>query len=162
MIENTRLQITSIVGDIRQGGTIVSGRIDGDTDALSYGDNLRLMGKSNSDFDDPVWREFFNGHILEDPDYEFDALESHLTFRAGTANYLMKGRIQDVAFTEQSVPANDHQIAPTMRLSMRPTITCLSGSHSFHELTFVIGALQFDHAPSAYQMIDWMSTDARP
>lgn len=117
MIENTRIQITSIVGDIRQGGTIVTGRIDGDTDAISYGDNLRLIGKSNSDYDDPEYRQFFNGHILEDPSYDFDALESHLTFRAGTANYLMKGRIQDVAFTEQSVPANDHQIAPTMRLS---------------------------------------------
>lgn len=117
MQENTRLVINSISGDIRQGGTLVSGRIDGDTDAIQYGDNLRLMGKSNSSYDDPIWREYFNGHILEDPSYDFDALSSSLTFRAGTANYLMKGRIQDVAFTEQGSPANDHQIAATMRLS---------------------------------------------
>lgn len=117
MQENTLIQINRIEGDIRQGGVMVTGRVDGDTDALAYGDNLRLVGKSNSSYDDPEWRQFFNGHVLEDPDYDFDALTSSFTFKAGTANYLMRGRIQDVAFTEQASPANDHQLAVTMRLS---------------------------------------------
>ena len=127
MQENTRLQILSIEGDIRQGGTLITGRIDGDTDAVVYGDNLRLLAKSNSQYDDPEWREFFNGHVIESPSYDFSAFESHLTFKAGTANYLMRGRIQDVAFTQQAVPANEHQIAPTMRLS-----SCFSHLISSH------------------------------
>lgn len=127
MQENTRLVLQSLNGNIRQGGSIAQFRLNGDTDAIQYGDNIRLMGKSNSDFDDPVYREFFNGHALETPSYQFDPFTSGLTFRAGTANYLMRGRIQDVAFTEQSVPANDHQIAPTMRLS-----SCFSHLMSRH------------------------------
>jgi len=127
MQEATNILISRIEGDIRQGGSLVTGRVDGDTDALAHGDNLRLMGKSNSSFDDPEWREFFNGHLVEDPDYDFDALTSGFSFKAGTPNYLMRGRIQDVAFTEQAVPANDHQIAPTMRLS-----SCFSHLISAH------------------------------
>jgi hypothetical protein len=111
------LVIRSIAGDLRQGGTLVTGQVNGDTDLLQYGDNVRLLGRSLADFDDMEYRQIFNGHVLETPDYTFDALTSQAAIRLGTANYLMRGQIQDVAFTEQASPANDHQIAPTMRLS---------------------------------------------
>jgi hypothetical protein len=111
------LVVKSIRGDLRQGGSLVTGTIDGDTDLLASGDNVRLTGKAFADTDDPVFREYFNGHVLEDPDYNFDAFTSQASVRIGTANYLMVERLQAIGFTEQASPANDHQIAPTMRIS---------------------------------------------
>ena len=111
------LVIKSMRGDLRQGGILVSGTIDGDTDLLISGDNVRLIGKAFADTDDPVFREYFNGHVLEDPDYNFDAFTSRAAVRIGTANYRMTGRLQAIGFTEQGSPANDHQIAATMRIS---------------------------------------------
>jgi hypothetical protein len=111
------LVVKSIRGDLRQGGSLVSGTIDGDTDLLASGDNVRLIGKAFADTDDPVFREYFNGHVLEDPDYSFDAFTSRASVQIGTANYRMTGRLQTIGFTEQGSPANDHQIAPTMRIS---------------------------------------------
>lgn len=110
--------VNSIIGKLRQGGTMVTGTISGDTDLLQFGDNVRITGKSFSDFDDTTYREVFNGHVLETPDYDFDSFESQAHVRLGTANYLMQGRrLQAIAFTEQASPANDHQISPTMRIS---------------------------------------------
>ncbi len=107
-----------ISGDLRQGGSLVSGTVDGDTDQLTFGDTVRLIGKSLANFSDPENREILTGHILETPDFNFNAFSSQATVRAGTANYLMQGgTLQDIAFTEQATPANDHQIAPTMRIS---------------------------------------------
>jgi hypothetical protein len=111
------LIVKSIKGDLRQGGSLVSATIDGDTDLLAAGDNVRLAGKAFADFDDPIFREYFNGHVLEDPDFSFDAFESQAGVQIGTANYLMTERLQAIGFTEQGSPANDHQIAPTMRIS---------------------------------------------
>jgi hypothetical protein len=108
----------SISGDLRQGGTVVTGTVDGDTDALQFGDHIRLIGKSLAGFDDLDYREFFNGHVLETPDFSFDPFSSQASIRLGTANELMRGgTLQDIGFTEQASPANDHQIAPTMRIS---------------------------------------------
>jgi hypothetical protein len=110
--------LKQMTGDLRQGGTVVTGSIDGDTDALQFGDHVRLIGKSLADFSDLNFSEFFNGHILETPDYSFDAFSSQAQIRLGTANELMRGgTLQDIAFTENASPANDHQIAPTMRIS---------------------------------------------
>lgn len=111
------LVVKSIRGDLRQGGSLVAGTIDGDTDLLSGGDNVRLTGKAFAGYDDPIFREYFNGHLLEDPDYSFDAFTSQAGIQIGTANYLMIERLQAIGFTEQASPANDHQIAPTMRIS---------------------------------------------
>jgi hypothetical protein len=111
------LIVKSIRGDLRQGGSLVDGTIDGDTDLLASGDNVRLLGRSFADFDDMAFREYFNGHVLEDPDYNFDAFTSRAGVQIGTANYRMIGRLQAIGFTEQASPANDHQIAPTMRIS---------------------------------------------
>ena len=106
--------IKSIQGDLRQGGTLITATIYGDTDLISFGQNIRLLGRADTD---TGYQEFFNGHVLETPDFHFDAFGSQAEIRIGTANYLMTGRLQDVAFTEQGSPANDHQIAPTMRIS---------------------------------------------
>lgn len=115
---NENIVINSIVGDLRQGGWLASGVVHGDTDALSFGENVQLVGKSNADFDDLEWRELFNGHCLATPDYSFGVFASQMPFRLGTANYLMAGlSVQDIGFTEQASPANPHQIATTMRLS---------------------------------------------
>lgn len=112
------LIVKSISGDLRQGGSIVTGSIDGDTDALVFGDHIRLIGKSLADFNDLEFREFFNGHILETPDYSFDPFSSQNSIRLGTANELLRGgTLQDIAFTENVSPSNDHQISPTMRIS---------------------------------------------
>lgn len=110
--------VNSIRGDLRQGGTVVTGIIYGDTDLLQLGDNVRLIGKSLADVEDADYRQFFTGHVLETPSYSFDVFSSQTPVRIGTANYLlMGGTLQDVAFTEQGSPANDHQISPTMRIS---------------------------------------------
>jgi hypothetical protein len=110
--------VKQISGDLRQGGSLVTGTVDGDTDLLQFGDNVRLIGKALSNFDDPEYRQIITGHVLETPDFSYDALASQASLRVGTANYLMQGgTLQDIAFTEQAVPANEHQIAPTMRIS---------------------------------------------
>lgn len=111
------LVVKNIRGDLRQGGSLVAGTIDGDTDLLASGDNVRLTGKAFAGFDDPIFREYFNGHVLEDPDYSFGPFRSQASVQIGTANYLMTERLQAIGFTEQGSPANDHQIAPTMRIS---------------------------------------------
>ncbi len=110
--------LKSISGDLRQGGSVITGSVDGDTDLLEFGDNVRLIGKSLADFDDPEYRQIFTGHVLETPDFTFDVFSSQANLRVGTANELMRGgTLQDIAFTEQVSPANDHQIAATMRIS---------------------------------------------
>ena len=110
--------VKRISGDLRQGGSLVTGTVDGDTDLLEFGDNVRLTGKSLVDFDDLEYRQIFTGHVLETPDFSFDPFSSQTSLRLGTANELMRGgTIQDIAFTEQVSPSNDHQIAPTMRIS---------------------------------------------
>jgi hypothetical protein len=110
--------VKQISGDLRQGGSLVTGTVDGDTDLLQFGDNVRLIGKALSNFDDPEYRQIITGHVLETPDFSYDAFASQASLRVGTANYLMQGgTLQDIAFTEQAVPANEHQIAPTMRIS---------------------------------------------
>ncbi len=110
--------VKQISGDLRQGGSIVTGTVAGDTDLLEFGDHIRLIGKSFADFDDLEFREFFNGHVLETPDFSYGPFSSQTPVRVGTANFLMLGgTLQDIAFTENGSPANDHQIAPTMRIS---------------------------------------------
>jgi len=111
------LIINQIRGDLRQGGTLASGTIDGDTDLLVSGDNVRLIGKAFADTDDPVFREYFNGHVLEDPDYTFGPFTSKASVQIGTANYLMTERLQAIGFTEQITPVSDHEISPTMQIS---------------------------------------------
>lgn len=115
---NSRIIVRSIVGDLKQGGTLVNAIVEGDTDALVIGDNISLIGKSYAGADDLEWREYFNGHVLNTPDYRFDTFKSEAQIQIGTANYLMRGgELQSIGFTEQGSPANSHQIATTMRIS---------------------------------------------
>lgn len=115
---NDRIIVNSIVGDLRQGGTLVNCTVEGDTDALAFGDNISLIGKCYTSFDDLEWREYFNGHVLATPDYRFDAFKSTAQIQLGTANYLMRGgHLQSIGFVESGSPANSHQIATTMRIS---------------------------------------------
>ena len=117
MAINDRIVVRSISGDLRQGGTRITGIVDGDTDAVVFGDNVRLLGRSFANYADISQTEIFNGHILETPSFDFDTFSSQATIMIGTANFLMTGRLQAVGYTEQASPANDHQIAPTMRIS---------------------------------------------
>lgn len=98
-------------GNLRRGGWLATARIDGDTDLVSRGQNWRAMGKSAAGSLDPEWREMLNSHILSDPDFRFDRHTSQATAQAGTVDALLRGEaIQDIGFTEQASPTNDHQI----------------------------------------------------
>lgn len=101
-----------LVGDLRRGGYLLTGYVEGDTDAVSKGANWLLQGKSGSDWLDLDWRQFFTGHLLGAPDnLQFDAYNSRAVIRAGTMNELLIGEsLQAIGFTEQSSPANEHQI----------------------------------------------------
>lgn len=101
----------SLVGDLRRGGWLATGRVDGDTDLVSRGQNWQIVAKSGAGSFDPELREIFNGHILSDPDYTFDRYTSQAAVQAGTIDALLAGEaIQDIGFTEQASPTNDHQI----------------------------------------------------
>lgn len=113
-----RLIVKSIGGDLREGGSVVRADIDGDTDLVQFGDNIRLLGRCLAGFSDFSDREIFNGHVLETPSYDFDAFSSRAEVRIGTANYLMRGgRLDDMGFSEQGSPAHDHELAATMTIS---------------------------------------------
>jgi len=110
-IENKLIPI-SLTGDLRRGGYTLTARIDGDTDAVSNGQNWQLMAKSGATFRDAEWREIFNGHLAAAPDnLQVSRYGSSAQGRAGTMQELMSGEsLQDIGFTAQASPANDHQI----------------------------------------------------
>lgn len=111
MRQEPKLIPQTLNGDLRRGGWILSGYIEGDTDAVSYGDNWILRAKSGSLSQDPEWRQIFNGTILEEPDnITVGRYKSRVAVRAGTIDNLLKGDLQAIGFTEQSSPANDHQL----------------------------------------------------
>lgn len=98
-------------GNLLRGGWLLTGRVDGDTDAVSRNQNWRHMAKSAAGSLDPEWREIFNGHVLGDPDFRFSRHTSQATVAAGTIDALLRGeRIQDIGFTESGSPSNNHQI----------------------------------------------------
>lgn len=102
----------TLTGDLKRGGWTLTGRVGGDTDAVAYGENWRLMAKSGSDWYDADWREAFNGHVIASPDpLQFDRYASQAQINAGTMDALLSGEaLQDIGFTSQATPANDHQI----------------------------------------------------
>lgn len=113
METNTRLIVKSIVGDLRQGGSLATVGIDGDTDAVAEGRNVRLLGRSFAGGTDTLgFAEIFNGHVLATPSFTFDAFTSQAQAQVGTANYLMRaGHLQGIGFVSDATPANSHQIA---------------------------------------------------
>lgn len=101
----------TINGDLVRGGYQATGKVEGDTDAVSRGLNWRIMGRCGAGWLDPDWREVFNGHVLANPDFSFSRYSSQAQFQAGTADALLAGEsIQDISFTEQASPANNHQV----------------------------------------------------
>lgn len=111
LTRKSELAILSLDGDLKRGGYQVQGQVMGDTDAVTMGQNWRVMGKSLSSFVDPYHREAFNGHVLASPDFSFTRYSSTGQFQAGTADNLLNGEaIQDISFTEQASPANNHQM----------------------------------------------------
>jgi len=99
-------------GNLRRGGWTLAGRVEGDTNAVAYGQNWRVLAKSGSDWYDHDWREAFNGHVIASPDnLQFDRYASRVDIRAGTMDNLLAGEaLQDIGFTAQATPTNDHQI----------------------------------------------------
>ncbi len=97
-------------GNLMRGGWLATARIDGDTDLVSRNQNIQLVAKSAAGSLDPEWREVFNGHALSDPDFRFDRHTSQAQVQAGTVDALLRGEpIQDIGYTEQASPTNNHQ-----------------------------------------------------
>jgi hypothetical protein len=68
------------------------------------------LGKSLATAD-TVYTEYFNGHALADPGFAFSRYKSDARWQAGTADAFLRGEaIQDISFTDQSSPANSHEI----------------------------------------------------
>lgn len=98
-------------GSLQRGGYIVTGQIEADTDGLLYGQNVQLQGLSGAGSLDMAYRTFFDGHCLNTPDnLQFDKFSSRASMQIGTADNLLKGHLQDLGFTEQASPQNEHQI----------------------------------------------------
>lgn len=98
-------------GDLRRGGWLCNFRVQGDTDAISRGQNIRLMGKALADHIDLASREFLNAHALAAPDFRFSRHASQGTFQAGTVDAFLRGEsIQDLSFSNQASPANSHEV----------------------------------------------------
>lgn len=113
-----RIQVQTLKGDIRQGGWVASCLIEGDTNAVTFGEYAPLFGRSFAGFADSEMRQYLAGHVIETPSFDFSTLRSASPFRIGTANYLLTGRHQTVGHAEIAPQANNHQHAPgTFRLS---------------------------------------------
>ena len=113
MQSQPRLTPQQLNGDLRRGGYILSGVIQGDTDAvLNAGQNWQVRAKSGSGFVDTAARIIFDGHVLALPDnLTVTRYSSTAQVRAGTMDALLaSGHLQDIGFTAQATPLNDHQI----------------------------------------------------
>ena len=101
-------------GNLQDGGYILEGYIEGDTDGVEYADNWRVLGKSGADFYDLDWRQVFNGHILNDPDaFDFGRAHSRVEIVGATAEQFLKGeRLQDIGFVSIAGASNHskHQL----------------------------------------------------
>lgn len=112
LIYSPKIRPVQLSGDLRRGGWSLTGQIDSDTDAAAYGQNWVLRAKSGSDWYDSDWREIFSGHIISQPDnLNFNRYTSQVQLVAGTMDALLAGEsLQDIGFTSQATPLNDHQI----------------------------------------------------
>lgn len=100
----------SLSGDLRRGGWQLSGQVSGDSDAVSAGRNLRARGRSLSDWVDVDYRQWFNGHVIANPDFSFDRYSSQANFQAATVDALLSGLdLQDLSFAVVASPANPHE-----------------------------------------------------
>jgi len=83
-----------------------------DTSALIKGEGFRILAKAGAAFLDTEFREVFNGNAIAAMDnISFGTYTSQSTVAAGTANEFLSGEaVQDIGFTSQATPINDHQI----------------------------------------------------
>lgn len=102
----------SIEGSLSDGGWVAKGKISADMDVVSFGDNLQIQALNMSGgIIDSDYATVFDGHCLSNPqNIAFDKYTSTADVLAGTANNLLKGYLQDIGFTEQASPTNDHQM----------------------------------------------------
>lgn len=106
----TELLPLTINGDLRRGGWLASGRVEGDTDAVSRGLNWLIDGRSLAEWVDTDYRSAFDGHILADPDYQFTRNGSIASVDAGTVDAFLRGEsIQDISFADVASPSNSHE-----------------------------------------------------
>ena len=112
MLKAPEIKPKTLTGDLRQGGYKLSCTVEGDTDIVVSGQNIQLRGKSGADFLDNDFRTFFDGHATADPDsLQITRYNSAAQIPVGTMDALLAGEsLQDIGFTEQASPANDHQI----------------------------------------------------
>ncbi len=104
-------------GSLQRGGWLLSGEVLGDTDGLTFGQNVSLEGISGATYLDADWRLFFNGHCLSDPDnLQFDKYTSRAQIQIGTADNLLNGYVQAIGFSQQASPQHEHQMTD-LRLS---------------------------------------------
>lgn len=99
-------------GSITRGGSICTGQIIADTDALERGRNVQILGRATAGgWRDPEYRPFFEGHVINPPEQiRFDKFGSTATVQVGTADALLHGYLQDIGFSENASPSNEHQI----------------------------------------------------
>lgn len=101
---------TTLDGNLRRGGWLLSGTVEGDTDAVIKGQNIPARGKSLATFTDFEWREWLNGHLLSMPDFRFTRYGSSAVWRTGTADAFLRGeRLQDISFADVASPSNSHE-----------------------------------------------------
>jgi len=104
----------SITGSLTRGGVSAPCLIDGDTDAINKGDNIRIQARSLAGFADNDHRDILNAWALSDPSpIQFGPYTSRANVTIGTSNEMLSGEsIQDIGFTFQASPANMHQMNP--------------------------------------------------
>lgn len=101
---------TSLNGDLRRGGWLLSGQFEGDTDRVSARQAWILKAASHSGFVDFAGRQVFNGHILGQPDFGFDRYISQATIQAGTVDAHLRGEsLQSFSLADVASPANSHE-----------------------------------------------------
>jgi len=112
MIKLNKLMPISLNGNLKRGGYTMTGRVEGDTDAVSKGQNWQLRGRSGADFLDAENRIVFDGHIIAEPDnFSVSRYASTVQIQAGTMDRLISGiDVQDIGFTNVTPNNNDHQI----------------------------------------------------
>lgn len=110
MVLRPELLPISLSGDLRRGGWIAQGHVEGDTDLVARYDNWIIDGKSLAEYIDLNWLIAFDGHISGHPDFNFTRYNSQANIMAGTADVFLSGEsIQDISFAARSSPANDHE-----------------------------------------------------
>ena len=102
----------SLVGDIKRGGWRITVNSQADTAAIATGQGFEILAKSGANFYDTAFRQVFNGNAIAALDnIGFDRYNSQSNVVCGTANEFLSGEaVQDIGFTSQATPLNDHQI----------------------------------------------------